>query len=149
MSYNVADLQKMIVQTAASVKLAIQIAELTENPYSTDAENELVAVPNEGLKVNDDLFVYPAVITKNIKTIAGEKSKQFNGWIVETPVVIPGIHTFKNGDPGYPDEMDARTILESTNIGEVVRKAVLYDLEKRVDGFLEAHFEAESESDES
>jgi hypothetical protein len=46
------------------------------------------------------------------------------GWGVDEAVTFPGCHTMPNGDPGYPDEVDVRTIVPATK----TRQSILGDI---------------------
>jgi len=55
----------------------------------------------------DDVTLHPFLISDGVI-----------GWGVDQAIVVPGCHTLSNGDPGYPDDVDVRTIVEPFTVNE-------------------------------
>jgi hypothetical protein len=72
---------------------------VTEDDYTGDGISGSVTV--------DDLTLHPFLISDGVI-----------GWGVDQAIVIPGCHTLSNGDPGYPDDVDVRTIVEPFTVNK-------------------------------
>lgn len=58
------------------------------------AYNEVCDEGCDGYVSIDCIDIYPALVGDQI------------GWGVSATVLVPGVHTMPNGDPGYPDDAD-------------------------------------------
>lgn len=45
-------------------------------------------------------------------------------WQLWKATIIPGVRTFPNGDPGYPDDVDVALAYEATTLEELFKKAI-------------------------
>lgn len=61
-------------------------------------------------------------------------SADTNGkWAVSVASVRPGVRTFPNGDPGYPDEVDITDLCSCDTLTGALTEAVKYVVENRVE----------------
>jgi hypothetical protein len=90
--------------------------------------------------VNTDWYIIPVYFINGNKFLLC--------WQTQVGVVIPGVHTFRNGDPGYPDDYDYKDIGETGETQQNIMNAlriVLFDiLKQEMDNILEniSHEEA-------
>jgi len=71
--------------------------------------------------VNEDDYIGDGVcgfIMVEELTLYGTGVGRGIGWGVDQAVVVPGCHTLSNGDPGYPDDVDVRTLVEPFTVNE-------------------------------
>jgi hypothetical protein len=86
-----------------------------------DALTFFATPPKVEVKLNDDgveaiyiadggIEVVPETREVEVKSIAGTRKVKKEGFCVYRSVLIPGVHTFRNGDPGYPDAWDVEEV---------------------------------------
>jgi len=74
---------------------------------------------------------------------------------LEKEITLPGVHTFSNGDPGYPDDVDANTIQEWGNevganaiLNQALLAIVADETNEALGNYLEAEYEKEMAAEE-
>lgn len=124
----------LIQKTAAAAKLPVEVKVLDENPYAKDGTDGLLDVPNWAMDVNG-LILCPSIIEQERPVIGGKRMFKFNGFVVDESYTIPGRMYMSNGDPGYPDEQDYRTICEAIHLGQAVECVLLHPMKQQVERY--------------
>jgi len=100
-----------IAEEAAQALREVFVAARIECPKIEVSEDDYIGDGLCGCVNVEGLTMYPVQTDRGI------------GWGVDEAVTIPGCHTMSNGDPGYPDEVDVRTIAPASKI----EKSILGD----------------------
>lgn len=87
-------------------------------------------------------IVWPAMVA-----VKGQK-RPVPGFAVQREIVIPGVRTFRNGDPGYPDDVDFEELksFATNDLAAMVRFAVTSMAMARIEDYLNAFLEEEWET---
>jgi len=90
---------------------------------------------NHMIVISDGWYILP--VYREVPSIGG--SREMLNWQAQFSVVIPGVRTFPNGDPGYPDEYDYADLDEpKRNIFEALAAVLKNMLQKEMDDAMEA-----------
>lgn len=78
---------------------------------------------------------------ETVRHIGGATSL-VNVYVVATLHITPAVHYYRDGS-GQPEEVDVVEILRTRSLGEAIKRAFTYDVERAIDNALEAEGERE------